>query len=63
MGTLISRREWLRDEWLARMRERPDPEAPMTADQTMAILRRQEDEWQPPESWTVIVATAGSSGT
>ena len=63
MGMLISRRRWLRDAWLARMRERPEPLAPMTGGETLAILRRQEDEWQPPESWTVIVATAGSSGT
>ena len=63
MGMLITRRQWLRDEWLERMRERADPEAPMTGDQAVAILRQQEDEWQPPESWTVIVGTARSSGT
>jgi hypothetical protein len=64
MGTLITQREWARQEWLAHMRERRDPEAPMTGDQTLAILERtKEVRWLHRGSSIVISVTAGSSET
>jgi hypothetical protein len=63
MGRSITQKQWRRDAWLELLRDRPDPNAPVSGRLTLDMLGREDVQWLSPASSIVTSVTRGSSAT